>query len=155
MDKVEFYKYITNPLTKEEMTMLYRANNIQYENCCLYSDFIRTLNHLVVTTYLGDDIHSDKGDKENHYKWCFNKVINDFKEEGILFTYNDDIEFYFYNYYLEQFYKDEEKKDAITKLDKLPKYSFDYRKIKTRSDLDLLVQLYKLFDISLKNKLKT
>jgi hypothetical protein len=155
MNTVEFFKYITTPLTIEEMTMLYKAYNIQYDKCCLFYDFISSLNFYIVDTFLGDDVINEDEDKKNHYNWCFNKVLTDFKEEGIHFTYNDDLNYYFYNFYFELFYNDLEKENPLEKLNKLPKYSFDYRKIKTRSDLDVLIELYKLFDKSLKNKIKT
>jgi len=155
MNSVEFFKYITMPLTIEEMTMLYKAYNIQYDKCCLFSDFIFSLNFYIVDTFLGDDVINDESDKKNHYNWCFNRVLSDFKEEGIEFSYNDDLNYYFYNFYFELFYNDIDKENSLEKLNKLPNYSFDYRKIKSRSDLDVLVELYKLFDKSLQNKIKT
>ena len=41
------------------------------------------------------------------------------------------------------------------KLDKLPNLSFIYSRIKTRSDMDVLLELYRLFEKSLNFKLKT
>ena len=37
MNSAEFIKYITNPLTKEEMQLLYKANNVNYDKCRLYA----------------------------------------------------------------------------------------------------------------------
>ena len=47
------------------------------------------------------------------------------------------------------------KNDAIEKLNKLPILSFDYGRIKTRSDMDVLLELYRLLEKSLNFKLKT
>ena len=62
---------------------------------------------------------------------------------------------YFYNFYLELFYNMNNKSDVIDKLNKLPILSFDYSRMKTRSDMDVLLELYKLFEKSLNYKLKT
>ena len=56
MNSAEFIKYISTPLMVEEMQLLYKANNIKYDKCELYYDFITTLNKLIVETFLGDDV---------------------------------------------------------------------------------------------------
>ena len=67
MNSAEFIKYITTPLTKEEMHLLYKANNIKYDKCRLYGDFIITLNKLVVNTFLGDDVIHIEEDIKSHF----------------------------------------------------------------------------------------
>jgi hypothetical protein len=155
MNTIEFLRYIGTPLTKEEMTLLYKANNVKYDKCELYYDFIKTLNLLVVDTYLGDDVIKSDEDKKKHFLWCFSKVIEDFKEENIIFESVSDLRTYFFHFYNELFYPDEEKEKVITKLNNLPNASFNYNRIKTRSDMDLLIDLYKIFEKSLNFKLKT
>jgi len=155
MKSAEFIKYITTPLTKEEMVLLYKANDIKYEKCELYKDFILTLNKLVVETFLGDDvIHSEK-DIKNHFSWCIDKVVDNFRKENIIFDKPTNIKEYFFNFYLELFYNVNNKKDIKEKLNKLPNLSFIYKRIKTRSDMDVLLELYRLFEKSLNFKLKT
>jgi hypothetical protein len=155
MNTIEFLRYISTPLTKEEMTLLYKANNVKYDKCELYYDFIKTLNILVADTYLGDDVINTDEDKKKHYLWCFSKVITDFKEQDIVFDDISDLRSYFYHFYNELFYPSEEKENVLTKLNNLPNMSFDYSRIKTRSDMDVLIELYKLFEKSLNFKLKT
>ena len=155
MNTIEFLRYIGTPLTKEEMTLLNKANNVRYDKCELYCDFIKTLNNMVVDTYLGDDVMSSDVDMKKHYLWCFNKVVSDFKQENIIFNGVDELKFYFYHYYSELFYNEDDKDDIIPKLHNLPNLSFDFNRIKTRSDMDLLIELYKLFEKSLNFKLKT
>ena len=41
------------------------------------------------------------------------------------------------------------------KLNKLAVLSFDHQRIKTRSDMDVLLELYRIFEKSLNFKLKT
>ena len=155
MNSAEFLKYITNPLTKEEMYLLYKANDIKYEKCELYKDFILTLNKLIVDTFLGDDVIHIEEDIKNHFGWCIDEVVNNFKKENIVFDNPINLKEYFFNFYLELFYNITYKKDSKEKLDKLPYLSFVYRRIKTRSDMDVLLELYRLFENSLNFKLKT
>tara|TARA_Y100000589_G_C27199053_1_gene648559 strand:+ start:15311 stop:15778 length:468 start_codon:yes stop_codon:yes gene_type:complete len=154
MNTGEFIKYISTPLTYEEMVLLYKANNINYNKCTLFFDYIITLNCKVYDTFLGDDVINSEKDILSHFLWCFKDVIKDFKEEGIKFEYDEELSDYFYNFYIEVFYNSNNKKDSIEKLNKLAQFSFDYHRIKTRSDMDVLIELYRLFEKSLNFKLK-
>ena len=109
MENSEFMNYIIQPLTFEQMNLLYKANDIKFDKCGLYYDFIKSLNKLLSDTYLGAEyINSDKETKE-HYLWCFNKVIKNFKEEKIVFDNTDKLKEYFLYFYDELFYKDNDK----------------------------------------------
>jgi len=154
MNTGEFIKYISTPLTQEEMILLYKANNINYNKCSLFFDYIVSLNCKVYDTFLGDDVINREKDIESHFLWCFKDVVKDFKEEGIKFSDDDELRDYFYNFYIEVFYNSNSKKDSIEKLNKLAQFSFDYHRIKTRSDMDVLIELYRLFEKSLNFKLK-
>tara|TARA_Y100000592_G_C5468515_1_gene318061 strand:- start:2220 stop:2687 length:468 start_codon:yes stop_codon:yes gene_type:complete len=154
MNSAEFIQYITKELTMEEMTLLYKANNINYDKCNLYYDFIMSLNRKVNNTFLGDDVINNEEDIKNHFEWCFNQNIKNFSKEGILFMETELLKEYFFNFYVELFYYTPTKKDIIDKIDKFPKMSFDYYRIKTRSDMDVLLELYRIFEKSLDYKLK-
>jgi hypothetical protein len=154
MNSAEFIEYITKELTMEEMTLLYKANNINYDKCNLYYDFIMTLNRKVNNTFLGDDVINNEEDIKNHFEWCFNQTIKNFSKEGILFLETELLMEYFFNFYVELFYNSPIKKDIIEKLDKFPNMSFVYYRIKTRSDMDVLLELYRIFEKSLDYKLK-
>lgn len=154
MNTGEFIKYISTPLTQEEMVLLYKANNINYEKCTLFFDYIISLNNKVYNTFLGDDVINSEKDIKSHFKWCFNDLIKDFKEEGIKFDYIKELYDYFYNFYIEVFYNSSYKKEGLDKLNKLAILSFDYHRIKTRSDMDVLIELYRLLEKSLNFKLK-
>jgi len=154
MNSAEFIQYITKELTMEEMTLLYKANNINYDKCNLYYEFIVTLNRKVNNTFLGDDVINNEEDIKNHFNWCFNHTIKNFSKEGILFMETDLLKEYFFNFYVELFYYTPIKKDILDKLDKFPNMSFDYYRLKTRSDMDVLLELYRIFEKSLDYKLK-
>ena len=155
MNSAEFIKYITTPLTIEEMNLLYKANNVKYDKCELYYDFILSLNKLVVDTFLGDDVINSEESIKSHFGWCIKKIFTNFKKENIIFDNTDELKNYFYNFYIELFYNINNKSDVIEKLNKLPILSFDYGRIKTRSDMDVLLELYRLLEKSLNFKLKT
>ena len=65
MNSAEFIKYITTPLMFEEMHLLYKANNVKYDKCELYHDFILSLNKLIVETFLGDDVINSEENIKN------------------------------------------------------------------------------------------
>jgi hypothetical protein len=149
MDSSQFANYIMNPLSYEQMKLLYSANNIKYDKVSLYYDFIISLNRLVDKTYLGDNYISTNEEIKGHFDWCFDKTIENFKKEKINFDDNDELRSYFFFYYDQLYYKDQER--SLEKIDNLPKFSFDYYKLKSMSDIDILVELYRLFEKTLKN----
>lgn len=152
MNSSEFMSYMVTPLSYEQMQLLYKANDIKFDRCDLYYDFIKTLNKVLNDTYLGSDYISNEREIKEHYLWCFNKVIKGFKSENILFDGTDDIKEYFFYFYEELFYKDSDK--SIEKLNKLAELSFDFNRIKSRSDMDIMIELYKMFEKSLYLKTK-
>jgi len=147
--------YIANPLTYDQMHLLYRANNIKYERCNLYYDFIMSLNKMINDTYLGSDYINTEKEITQHFNWCIDKVIGNFKEEKIIFQDITIVKEYFYFFYYEIFYKTVEKKNILDRLNKLGELSFNYHRLKSRSDIDVLIELYKLLDKSLNKKVKT
>lgn len=143
---MELLNYINKPMSKESILILYAAHDIKYEKCELYSDFILSLITLVFDTYLGDEI-TGQIDQKNHFKWCWNKNVENFKLEGV---YVDSLKLYkyFFDFITQVFY-------TVPKLEyekinenilKLWKYILDYNNTKSKSDLDTLIEVYKLFE---------
>ena len=152
MSNSKFMNYMIQPLSYEQMNLLYKANDIKFDKCSLYYDFIKSLNKILIDTYLGNEyINSERQTKE-HYLWCFNKVIENFKKEKIVFDNTEKLKEYFFYFYEELFYKDVNK--SLDKLDKLAELSFNFARLKSRSDMDILIELYKMFDKSLYLKTK-
>ena len=136
------------------MILLYKANNINYDRCNLYYDFIVTLNNKIINTFLGDDVINSQKDIKNHFNWCFNDIIKKFAQEEIYFLDTKVLKEYFFNFYLEIFYNSNEKKNGLENLNKFPNMSFKYYRLKTRSDMDVLLELYRIFENCLDYKLK-
>lgn len=148
---INFLEYINNPMSKESIIILYNANNIKYEKCELYNDFVQSLLMLAFDTYMGDDVTSID-EQVNHFKWCWDNNISNFKKEGVLFE-NKKLYNYFLEFMLEVYYSCVDKsifdysgKNVLVLWDNI----FDYNRIKTNADMDTLIEIYKIFNNSLK-----
>lgn len=150
--KYNFLAYINNPLSKESIAIQYGANNIRFEKCELYSDFVQSLLRLAFDTYLGDDITSIE-QQIKHFKWCWDKNLSNFKDEGLAFN-NPKLYNYFLEFMLEVYYSSVDKNEyenADKILLKLWYNIFDYGRVKTNSDMDTLIEIYNIFEKSLKS----
>jgi len=112
-----FFNYITKPLTPEDVDLWFRGNNIIPEKLELYSDFSHSLNILIVDTYLGEPPQSNEtkitlseDDNVRHFEWCWNKVVDNFKKEGLVFDYTGEHFDYFKSFFDEIFYNQKMKK---------------------------------------------
>ena len=151
MNDTNFLEYINNPMDRDVIHMLYRKNNINIEKCGLYCDFTQSLIITIFDTYLGDDI-TDIGNQVKHFVWSWNKVIDNFIDEGLDFD-NDNLYNYFLEFMLEAFYIIPDKDDfdfQDKKILKLWNDIFDYDKIKTKSEIDVLIEIYVIFEKALK-----
>lgn len=145
---IDFIEYISKDMEKEELLLLYKINNVTQERLELFSDFIYSLNELIITTYMGDDITLGK-EKINHFKWCWNKVISSFKEERIYFIEAIELYNYFHEFYKESFYDEEDKtNNNVSKIGLFWENLFDFDKPKTMSEYETLLELYKIFNKS-------
>jgi hypothetical protein len=148
---LKFLDYINKPMSRESIIVLYSANNIKYEKCELYCDFIQSLIFLIYDTYLGDDI-TNENEQRNHFNWCWDKNIKNFKKENIEFN-PTKLKNYFLEFMLEVYYpitKKEENQIALDNIIKLWSYIFDFNNNKSKADIDTLIEVYNMFENSLK-----
>lgn len=138
-------------MTKESIGIVYEANNIKFERCELYNDFVQSLLRLIFDTYMGDEV-TDSKNRIKHFKWCWNKNVENFKTEGISFN-DDKLYEYFLAYVNEVYYNSEKKIDESINKEHLNMWHdlFNYNKEKTNYELDTLVEVYKIFEKSHKN----
>jgi len=147
---IDFIEYISRPMEKDDILLMYRINNIIPERSNLYLDFTHSLFDLVTTTYLGDEIMSDNSIKE-HFEWCWKKTVDSFKKEKITIN-SDSLHSYFSVLFLESFYNEIDKSEKnVNKLLEFWQDIFTYSTTKTRSELEAFIDLYKIFDKSLSN----
>ena len=138
-------------MTKESIGIVYEANNIKFERCELYNDFVQSLLRLIFDTYMGDEV-TDSKNRVKHFKWCWDKNVENFKTEGISFN-DDKLYEYFLAYVNEVYYNSEKKIDESIDKEHLNMWHdlFNYNKEKTNHELDTLVEIYKIFEKSHKN----
>jgi len=155
--RIEFLSYIKTPLSEDSIIMLHNANDIKYDKCVLFGDYVQSLFMIIFDTYMGDEVtlEDDKeqgNQKIKHFEWCWLKNINNFKDEGIIFNDTDESFNYFIEFALEVFYNTSGKdlKKHIPKtICSLWEDVFSYKKMKTRSDMDNFIEIYKILDKSL------
>jgi hypothetical protein len=105
---------------------------------------------LIFNTYLGDDIMNEKSQKE-HFKWCWNKVRTNFSNEGITINDNQDLYNYFMEFLYEVYYNSDNKDtNSQGNILKMWEFMFNHGLSKSRSDVDTIIEIYKLFKLSLK-----
>jgi len=146
-----FFNYIAKPMNPDDVDVWFRVNNIIPEKMDLYYDFSFSLYFLVLETYLGEEKSNETKvtlsdeDKTKHFDWCWNKTIGNFKKEEITFNLKGDHYEYFLSFFTEIFYNQKESriKDSIgTFFNDL----FDRQKPFTKSDLDMILSIYKSLD---------
>ena len=150
MEREESYLgFVTSESYKQQIDIWYRAYNIHREKVELFYDFLSSLYELVDNTYLGSDVLYNESDQRNHFSWCWNKTIKNFSKEKINFRDDGNHYEYLWNFFFEAYYlvKLDEK---TTKIGEYFFKLFDFRYKKTRSELDILTEVYKLLEQNLK-----
>jgi len=145
-----FFNWISKPVPKEEVIIWFNVHNMVYEKIELYGDIFKSLNYIVTDTYLGDDSNEtkiilSKEDNESHFEWCWNKTLENYKKENIIIKHGGLHKDYLKSFFMDTFYNQKEKniKEAI------PNFLvdvFDVSKPFSKSDLDILTELYKLME---------
>ena len=151
-----FFNYISKPLLQEDVDVWFRINNIISEKLELYSDFVHSLNDLILSTYLGESeinetkINLTKSDDKNHFNWCWIRVIDNFKKEGLKFEKEGEHYDYFESFFNDTFYNQKDGK-VKTSIGLFFTDLFNDDKSFTKSDLDMVTTIYKLLDKYLKH----
>jgi hypothetical protein len=84
-------------------------------------------------------------DKELHFEWCWNRMVENFSKENINIKQSGDHKDYLKSFYMDTFYNQPEKsvKESIPVfLDEI----FDIFKPFSKSDLDMITEMYKLME---------
>ena len=145
-----FFNWISKPMPKEDVVVWFNIHNMNYEKIELYGDIFKSLNFIITDTYLGDEKYETKiimsnEDNLSHFNWCWNKLLDDFKKENIHIKHGGKHKDYFESFFNDSFYnqKEENIKGAI------PNFInevFNVEKAFSKSDLDILTELYKILE---------
>lgn len=149
-----FYNWMTSPIPNDEVTVWFNIHNMIYEKIELFGDMFKTLNILINDTYLGNGISETKieytqEDKSKHFEWCWNKTLELFAKENILIKSSGEHKDYFEDFFMETFYNQAEN-SVKTGITKFISEIFDVQKLFTKSDLEILTEIYKLLDKNMK-----
>ncbi len=144
-----YIEFLTSESYKNQTEIWYKAYNITREKTELYYDFLVSLLDLIEETFLGPDVLQSQEDIKNHFTWCFDKVINNFKKESIEIKSRGNHYEYLWLFFQEAFYQTHIDGD-ITRIREYFYKLFDFSYKKSRSELDMLTDLYKLFEQNLK-----
>ena len=139
-------KYI--PEYNHEMYGWYKMHTIGKEKTDLFHDILNGVFLLLEETYMGFDVLSEESDQKKHFKWCWNKIIDNLNKEKIYLKRKGIHYEYFWNFFQITYYTPKSTDDVI----KIPLYFselFNYEHIKNESEFIVFLELYKLLEKNL------
>jgi len=143
-----FFNYMTKVIPKDEIVIWFNIHNMYYEKIDLFGDVFKSLNYIILNTYMGNEYRETKiiltkEDDENHFNWCWNKLIKDFRKENILIGEDGEHKDYFKSFFNDTFYyqSDKETRESI---DTFLNDIFDVHKDFIKPDLVILTEYYKI-----------
>ena len=153
-----FFDWLAKPMNQEDITAWYLANNITPELTELFRDFCISFLNLLNETYLGDDFNENKEtkvgmtnqQKRDHFKWCWDKTLENFQKENINFNFKENDSEFFENFFFDVFYNQQDIKIKES-INLFFKQIFDNKYKKTKSDIEIFTDIYKVLERSLKN----
>jgi len=121
----------------------------------IYKDFAINLLNYIIDYYLDKQTLSADEDINNHFNWCYNKVCDEFLQEGLNFGNNELLRKYFYKFYYSQFYKLGKEYSGAASLmfyDKFWREIFEIDQQKNKNVINTLIEIYNIFDTSINNE---
>lgn len=144
-----YLEFVSSESYKHQLDVWYKTYNISIEKTQLFFDFTSTLHQIIDSTFLGIDVIYTEIDQKNHFTWCWDKLLDNFSKEKISFKERGTCYEYFWNFYLEAFYFPK-MEDRIVRIDEYFYKLFSFTHRKTRSELDMLTEVYKMLEQNLK-----
>ena len=148
-NKDRYIEFLISENHKNQSEIWYKAYNITREKTELYYGFLISLLNLIEETYLGPDVLDDEDDIKNHFTWCFDKVTSNFEKERIFIKNRGNHYEYLWLFFHEAFYITQSEGNT-TRIREYFYKLFDYNYNKSRAELDMLTDIYKLFEQNLK-----
>lgn len=147
-----FFNWMSKPIPHNEVVVWFEVHNIIPEKVELFGDIFLGLSQTVLQTYLGHDsqetrINMSEDDIDNHFEWCWKKVLRNFELENIHIENNGEHKNYLKGFFYDSFYN-QERADMRDAIPKFIKELFDLDKPFAKSDLDILTEIYRLLDRS-------
>lgn len=150
-DKINnFLDYFTKKMTKEQNDYLNKINDVSSEKCEIYKNFMLHLFNKINDTYLGQDVISNKEYMVIHFNWCWKETIKDFKKKRFFFTEKGEHYYYILNYFITVYYN--KQYGTLTTIEEFWCNLFSFSETKSKSDYDMFIELYKIFNKHFKIK---
>jgi hypothetical protein len=152
-----FFDWLAKPMQTEDIVAWNLANNITPELTELFRDFCVSFLNLIKETYLGDEfsdsnetkVELSQDQKKNHFNWCLTKTIDNFNKEHIDFVFNENDSTFFESFFFEILYNQTDSKIRLA-IDDFFVQLFDKDYVKTKSDIEVFTDIYKVLERSLK-----
>jgi hypothetical protein len=153
----KFYAWMMKPINKEDVETWFNINGMIYEKRELFADFSYSLYNLIRNTYLGNEpedssetrVILSEEEKHSHFDWCWNRTIENYSKENINFKLDGEHKEFYKNFFIELFYF-AENKSISENIYKFYDELFNEKKAFTKSDLDMLTDIYKKLNKNLK-----
>lgn len=143
---------INKSLKEKDYLSKQRKHNIVKDRLNFYRSFIINLAHNITATYFGQDYIYKTEDIEGHYNWAFNKTCDNYKKQGVDFSDNKAIFYYFYGYFLSTLYKNETPPSfEIYKAFWDGFFSYD-NGTKKDSEIDEIIEIYTHFNSTIEKR---
>ena len=148
-----FFNWMSKTIPKDEVLIWFNVHNMNFEKIELYGDIFKSLNRIITDTYMGDvegetKIYLSQDDKEKHFEWCWGKLLKDFQSENVLIKEEGDHKDYFREFFLDSYYNQNQNNVKLS----IPQFLedvFNVEKDFSKSDLDIMTELYKLIEKNL------
>jgi hypothetical protein len=143
-----FFNYMAKTIPKDEVIIWFNIHNMYYEKIDLYGDIFKSLNYIILNTHMGNEYRETKiiltkEDNYNHFVWCWNKMIEDFRKENIIIDEEGDHKDYFISFFNDTFYDQPDKKTRES-INEFLSEIFNVDKTFVKPDLDILTEFYKI-----------
>ena len=149
-EPLKFKVYVKNPLSKNEIENIYKANEINGVSVDLYLDIVQSLTDLIFKSYLGDEYHDKINYKIEHFDWCWKATMDRFKNLGYEINNESCLIEYFGSFFMDIFYSSEIKDGVmLMSIKDMFEYTFNYNIIKSKLDVDNFIELYNIFNKSI------
>jgi hypothetical protein len=146
----EFFEYVSTPVNEDFTKWFYHTHNITLEKSNLYNEYLLSFFEIVFSTYLGPEHINTQKKMEEHFMWCWEKNNKNFIKEGIEIKNIKEILDYFREFSLESFYITKKEDNIETKIKWFWNKCFNYNGVRTKSELDILGEVYNIFEKALK-----
>ncbi len=145
----KFIRWLVKPLSQQDINKYIESNDINLQKTELFLDIFMSLHKIIEDTYLGthgtgyDGIDYSEEDNENHFEWCWNKLLFNFEQEGVYITKEGSHKEYLKLFFYDSFYN--QKESGIREsIEFFFNAIFNIDNMQTSADLEILNEMYKM-----------